>query len=77
MTDDLPPERKKVDLTTLPVAAQYAIALGTVAVVVAIVLLVGDGAESDGPDVPVGGLIAGVVAAVAVYALMAWRRQHR
>jgi hypothetical protein len=75
MTDDRAPERKKVDLTTLPVVAQYAIALGTVAVVVAVALLVGDGAE--GPDVPVAGLIAGVVAALAVYAFMAWRRQHR
>lgn len=63
--------RKRVDLTTLPHWAQLLIAGATIAVVVAIALLVGR--PQAGPTIPVSAIVAAVIA----FAVVAWQAQHR
>jgi cell division protein FtsW (lipid II flippase) len=63
--------RKQVDLFALPLWAQRAIALATVAVVVGLALIFAQ--PTSGPTVPV----SAVVAAVIAFAILAWRAQHR
>ena len=66
-----PHGRKQVDLFRLPRWMQLVIALATIALVVGIVLLVGN--RSSGAGIP----ISGIAAALIAFGLLAWRAQHR
>ena len=66
-----PHGRKQVDLFRLPRWVQLALALATVALVVAVALLVGN--RSSGSALP----ISGIAAAIIAFGLLAWRAQHR
>jgi hypothetical protein len=63
--------RKQVDLFELPIWAQRALALATVALVVGIALVVAK--PGSGQGVP----IAAIVGALIAFGLLAWRAQHR